>query len=88
MDKKDLRSAVALLQRGDWRGAHEIVQVDEDSRIACWAHAIVHVMEGDLPNARYWFRKAGRAFSADAAAETAALAAQLADQGTVPGSRR
>lgn len=81
MDKKDLRSAVALLERGDWRGAHEIVQDDEDSRIACWAHAIVHVMEGDLPNARYWFRKAGRAFSGDAAAETAALAAFLAEGG-------
>jgi hypothetical protein len=77
----DLREAVSLLQRGDWRGAHEIVQDDEDSRIACWAHAIVHVMEGDLPNARYWFRKAGRAFTEDAAAETAALAALLEEGG-------
>ena len=77
MGKKDLRNAVQLLQNGDWRAAHEIVQDDEDSRLSCWAHAIVHVMEGDLPNARYWYRKAGRAFSADAAGEVAALRATL-----------
>jgi hypothetical protein len=45
MGKKDLRDAVQLLQNGDWRAAHEIVQDDEDSRLSCWAHAIVHVME-------------------------------------------
>jgi len=30
-----------------------------------------------LQNARYWYRKAGRAFSADAAGEVAALRATL-----------
>ena len=35
-------------------------------------------MEGDLPNARYWYRKAGRDFSEDVAAEIAALSALLA----------
>ena len=73
----DLRHALALLERGDWRAAHAIVQDDEDSRLSCWAHAIVHVMEGDLANARYWYRKAGRAFSADAAAEIESLSAAL-----------
>ena len=73
----DLRHAVALLEKGDWRGAHAIVQADEDSRLACWAHAIVHLMEGDPANARYWFRRAGRGFSDDAAAELAALSAAL-----------
>ena len=57
-----LRSAVARLEQGDWRAAHEIVQRDEDSALSCWAHGIVHVMEGDLPNARYWYREAKRAF--------------------------
>jgi hypothetical protein len=78
MSNKDLRQAAALLAAGDWKAAHEIVQDDEDSRLSCWAHAIVHVMEGDLPNARYWYRKAGRSFSADVAAEVAALSAALA----------
>jgi hypothetical protein len=77
MEKKDLRQALAHLQKGEWQAAHAIVQDDEDSRLSCWAHAIVHVMEGDLPNARYWYRKAGRAFSADAAGEVAALSATL-----------
>jgi hypothetical protein len=79
--ENDLRRAVALLQEGDWRGAHEIVQADEESRLSCWAHGIVHILEGDLPNARYWYRKAGRAFRADAAAadEVKALSAALGE---------
>ena len=74
---KDLRRAVALLATGDWEGAHAIVQEDEESRPACWAHAIVHLMEGDAANARYWYRKAGRRFSDDVGAEIAALRASL-----------
>jgi hypothetical protein len=79
MAKKDLREAVKLLADGDWRGAHEIVQEDEESRLACWAHGIVHIMEGDLPNARYWYRVAGRAFPPDPSVqeEIAALSASL-----------
>jgi len=77
MIEKDLRRAVALLAQGDWRAAHAIVQEDDESRLSCWAHGIVHLMEGDAANARYWYRKAGRRFSADVAAEIAALAASL-----------
>lgn len=57
-----LRSAVEHLERGDWQAAHAIVQKDEESPLWCWAHGIVHVMEGDLPNARYWYGEAKRAF--------------------------
>ena len=57
-----LRSAVAHLERGEWQAAHEIVQQDEESALSCWAHGIVHVMEGDIPNARYWYSEAKRAF--------------------------
>ena len=46
MINKDLRQAVALLAAGDWQGAHAIVQEDEESRLSCWAHGIVHLMEG------------------------------------------
>lgn len=62
MNRKELRKAVRLMQDGDWKAAHEIVQQDEDSPLACWAHGIVHLMEGDVPNARYWYREAKRAF--------------------------
>jgi len=58
----DLSSALDHLERGDWRAAHEIVQRDEDGTLACWAHGIVHLMEGDASNARYWYRRAGRVF--------------------------
>jgi hypothetical protein len=70
-----LRSAVGHLERGDWQAAHRLVQKDEESPLSCWAHGIVHVMEGDLPNARYWYRQAQRPFPHDVsvAAEIAAL---------------
>ena len=70
-----LRSAVALLEQGDWQAAHKIVQEDEESALSCWAHGIVHVMEGDIPNARYWYRAAKREYPEDYSipAEIAAL---------------
>ena len=58
----ELRRAITLLETGDWQGAHAIVQKDEDSPLPCWAHGIVHIMEGDIPNARYWYREARRPF--------------------------
>lgn len=75
--KVDLPKAVRLLERGDWQGAHKIVQEDEESPLACWAHGIVHVMEGDLPNARYWYRRAKREFNTQATMEIAALKKML-----------
>jgi hypothetical protein len=74
---RDLREALAALEKGDWQAAHAMVQADEDSRLACWAHGIVHLMEGDTANARYWYRRAGRAFRQDVAAEVAALSEAL-----------
>jgi Tfp pilus assembly protein PilF len=56
-----LARAVALLEAGDWQQAHTIVQEDK-SVLAAWLHGIVHTLEGDLDNARYWYRKAEREF--------------------------
>ena len=64
-----LRSAIAHLERGEWQAAHEIVQKAEESPLSCWAHGIVHIMEGDVPNARYWYRQAKRAFPETCAIE-------------------
>lgn len=58
----ELKQAIAHLEAGSWHEAHEIVQEDEESPLACWAHGIAHLMEGDAANARYWFRKAGQRF--------------------------
>ncbi len=46
--------------QGDWDGAHKCVDALEDPE-SCWAHAFLHRKEGDLANARYWYRRAGRA---------------------------
>ncbi|MFN0317483.1 MAG: hypothetical protein ACKVQA_20865 [Burkholderiales bacterium] len=54
-------AAIAHLHRGDWQAAHEIVQNLEDP-LAYWLHALVHRLEGDLDNARYWYRRAERTF--------------------------
>lgn len=56
----ELVRALEFLRAGDWRAAHEIVQRDEDAPLSCWAHGIVHLMEGDTSNARYWYREAKR----------------------------
>ncbi len=62
MKKPDLGQAIALLRAGDWQAAHVIVQEDEASALSCWAHGIVHVLEGDESNARYWYGRAKRPF--------------------------
>lgn len=48
--------------RGDWRAAHEHVQ-SETGEEAAWVHAYLHRKEGDLSNAQYWYRRAGRSVS-------------------------
>jgi hypothetical protein len=55
-----LRDAVERALTGHWAEAHEIVQQDEKSDIACWIHAVLHRQEGDLANARYWYARCGR----------------------------
>jgi hypothetical protein len=45
--------------KDDWDRAHEIVMAHEDSHCA-WVHAYLHRREGDLANARWWYRQAGQ----------------------------
>ena len=45
--------------KGKWDDAHKIVQ-DEDTADAAWVHAYLHRVEGDLGNAGYWYRQAGK----------------------------
>ncbi len=69
-----LARAAELLAAGAWQQAHEIVQ-KEGSTFAAWLHGIVHTLEGDLDNARYWYRKAGRVFPGREAAQEEIAAA-------------
>jgi hypothetical protein len=69
-----LAEAVRMLEQGKWQAAHAIVQKDATTH-GCWAHGIVHLIEGDFDNARYWYRRARRALphGNTVAAEIAAL---------------
>jgi hypothetical protein len=58
-DRDALARAVDLLAEGRWEDAHLIVQ-DDSSTFAAWLHGIVHTLEGDAGNARYWYARAKR----------------------------
>jgi hypothetical protein len=73
-----IAKAVRHLEAGEWKAAHAIVQKDA-TELGCWAHGIVHLVEGDLENAKYWYRRAHRLLphGNTAAAEIAALKASV-----------
>ena len=50
--------------KGQWDAAHKIVQ-EESTADAAWVHAYLHRVEGDLGNAGYWYRQAGRPAATD-----------------------
>jgi hypothetical protein len=56
----DLLTAIDLATKGQWDEAHGIVQRYETDRTAAWIHAVLHKIEGDLDNSRYWYRRAGK----------------------------
>ena len=81
-----LEHALDLLAEGRWQQAHEIVQKD-GSVLAAWLHGIVHTLEGDLDNARYWYRKSDRAFpGAEAVSDEIAAARRALAGGRQPGA--
>ena len=49
--------------KGNWDAAHKLVQSDEGEAKADWVHAYLHRKEGDLSNAGYWYRRAGKVTS-------------------------
>ena len=55
-----LLGAVERALDGNWQAAHRIVQDHDADEVAAWIHAVVHRMEGDTGNARYWYRRCGR----------------------------
>ncbi len=77
--KDDLLQAVELIRSGKWDTAHELVQQYEEDATAAWIHAVLHKLEGDLGNARYWYRRADRLshVTDESRAELAAIQAEL-----------
>jgi hypothetical protein len=55
------RLALAHLRRKEWDKAHEIV-MDLHDKLAFRIHGLVHLIEGDTDNARYWYDRAGVPF--------------------------
>jgi hypothetical protein len=77
--REELTRATELAIAGEWAAAHAIVQQHEADATSCWIHAVLHKIEGDTANSRYWYRRAGRSYEAypDATAELAAIKASL-----------
>jgi hypothetical protein len=80
MQPAGLSPALAALWwagKDDWDKAHRIVMDEADADCA-WIHAYLHRVEGDLGNAGYWYRQAGRKpATGELAAEWAGIAAAL-----------
>ena len=68
--------AIEAALAADWAHAHEIVQELNDP-LACWIHAILHKMEGDAGNSRYWYGRSGGKRYEDFADARTELAAAL-----------
>jgi hypothetical protein len=63
----DLDAPLAALwwaAKGNWDMAHKIAQ-DVETVDAAWVHAYLHRVEGDLGNAGYWYRQAGKPVAKD-----------------------
>ena len=58
--KDELLKAIELALAEKWDAAHQIVQQYESDTMAAWIHAVLHKIEGDPGNARYWYRRADR----------------------------
>lgn len=59
MHKKEMLKALELDKKGDWEGAHNLIQ-DLGNHTAYWIHAYLHRKQPDLMNASYWYFRAKR----------------------------
>lgn len=48
--------AVQAVKTNDWESAHNIAQ-DYSDVTANWIHAVLHNIESDIVNSRYWYAK-------------------------------
>ena len=51
--------AMWYVRKGDWETAHNIAQ-SISTELGSWIHAYLHRVEGDLSNADYWYKRAGK----------------------------
>lgn len=55
-NKAQLLQACNLALAGDWDKSHKIAQDYNDST-ANWIHAVLHKIEGDEWNSKYWYAR-------------------------------
>jgi len=60
VDVSPALQALWWLRKGEWSKAHEVCQGHEGDKDCDWVHAHLHREEGDLSNAGYWYRHAGK----------------------------
>lgn len=72
--KSELLEALDAALAADWEHAHRIVQQYDDP-LACWIHAVLHKIEGDAGNSRYWYARTEHRYEdfADPRAELEAI---------------
>ncbi|MEQ1598757.1 MAG: hypothetical protein ABL880_05255 [Methylotenera sp.] len=78
-NKSALLVAVQAALDGDWDKSHKIAQDYSDST-ANWIHAVLHKIEGDVWNSKYWYaRTAGKSYDdfSDANAELKVILSTL-----------
>lgn len=51
-----LKQAAQLALNGDWDASHKIAQ-DFSDHYANWIHAVLHKIEGDEWNSKYWYKQ-------------------------------
>jgi len=62
MNKAELMAAVTAALDGDWDASHKIAQ-NYSNNTANWLHAVLHKIEGDEWNSKYWYaRTIGRTY--------------------------
>jgi len=73
--KVNLLDAINAALAGDWQRAHQTVQQDENDPLSCWVHAVLHKIEGDASNSRYWYSRTTHSYGdyADARQELDAI---------------
>ena len=79
MNKTALLVALQAALEGEWNKSHNIAQ-DYSDTTANWIHAVLHKIEGDVWNSKYWYaRTAGKNYEdfSDATAELKAIQNQL-----------
>ena len=54
--RQKLTLAVEAALAGDWDKSHNIAQ-DYGDPIANWIHAVLHKIEGDVWNSKYWYAR-------------------------------